>query len=180
MAKNQVAIAKDNLHITRSDLFPVVSLMARYNISNVQAQAGFVSLNQTSGMIYGLSARWNIFNGLATRRNIQNAKTEVNIAQISADAVNFNLNAQLNAAFEDYTVALESLSLEKKNLGIAVQNLDIATERYKIGRTGVLEYRQAQVGYTEAHNRLIQAVYNAKIAEITLLRLSGQMENIKE
>jgi outer membrane protein TolC len=173
-------IAADNLHISQSNLFPTLGLMARYNLSNVNAEAGFVTLNQTRGMIYGVSARWNIFNGFNYTRLVQDAKMQQDIARLNTNAVSLDITTQLNKAYEDYSVALTSVSLENRNFDAARQNLDIALDRYKIGKTSVLEYRQAQVNYTDAHNRLLTAIYTAKVAEIQLYRLTGQMQNIKE
>ena len=54
-------------------------------------------------------------------------------------------------------------------------NLFIARERYRLGKTTFLEMRTAEQSLAEATNRLIQARYNTKVAEIEVMRLRGDL-----
>jgi outer membrane protein TolC len=67
------------------------------------------------------------------------------------------------------------LSLEKQNLATAQENLQIALERYKLGNLSGLELREVQQSLLEAEERLISVQYQTKIAEISLLQISGRV-----
>jgi outer membrane protein len=45
-----------------------------YNYAKSEAEAGFLLSRQSSGITYGVSASWNIFDGLNLNRQIQNAR----------------------------------------------------------------------------------------------------------
>lgn len=53
------------------------------------------------------------------------------------------------------------------------ENNDIAKERYDIGRSNPVEYRESQVNLIGAESRRQNAQFAAKIAEIELKYLAG-------
>jgi len=63
--------------------------------------------------------------------------------------------------------------VESENLSVAGENLDAAMERYRVGAISAVQLRDAQRSYLSASNRVVEAAFNAKVAEITLLQLSG-------
>ena len=58
---------------------------------------------------------------------------------------------------------------------IAKENLDITLVKYKIGTITTLEFRTAQLNYTNAQLRFAQAQYQAKMSEISLKALAGNL-----
>jgi len=69
---------------------------------------------------------------------------------------------------------------EKENLKTAAENLEIALERYKLGNLSGLELREVQLSLLDAEERLLSVQYQAKLAEISLLQISGRMEEYLE
>jgi outer membrane protein TolC len=67
------------------------------------------------------------------------------------------------------------INLEEENLTYAQKSLDIALERFELGTINFIELREAQRTFISAQSRLITARYQAKSAEVELLRLSGQL-----
>ena len=67
--------------------------------------------------------------------------------------------------------------LEAKNEEIAKQNMDITFEKFRIGTitTTTLEFRTAQINYINAKVRNSNAQYQAKISEIALKELAGNL-----
>jgi len=57
----------------------------------------------------------------------------------------------------------------------AEENLEIALERYKLGNLSGLELREVQQSLLEAEERLLSIQYLTKIAEISLLQISGSI-----
>jgi outer membrane protein TolC len=67
------------------------------------------------------------------------------------------------------------LKLEEQNLSVARENLEIALARYKLGSLAGLELREVQKSLLDAEERLISVQYQTKIAEISLLQISGRI-----
>ena len=86
------------------------------------------------------------------------------------------LDVQINNAFRDYELQKKNLALEEDNILLAKENVFIALERFKQGVSTYLELREAQISLADGYNRLIAARFNAKLAEIELMRLKGVTE----
>lgn len=159
----------------RAERFPEINLNTGYRYNDSESQVSFASYNIYSGYYYGISASIPILNGMNITRRIQNAKIQQESSKIVYDQTKTDLTASLNSYYLSYQNALELLKLETENLEIAKESEDIAYDRYTLGNANFLELREAQRNAVEAESRLIDASYKAKIAEIELLRISGQL-----
>lgn len=79
----------------------------------------------------------------------------------------------LTEVFQNYTNNLRLLNLEKENLVTAQENHFIACERYMLGDLPGIEMREAQKSLLDAEERILVALYNTKICEISLMQISG-------
>jgi outer membrane protein TolC len=70
---------------------------------------------------------------------------------------------------------LELLQLEKENQIVAKRNIDISVEKFKLGGISSLQLREAQRAYIESNGRYINALYQYKLAETSLLELSASI-----
>ena len=173
--KKNKEIAQINLASVRAKMFPLVNFFAGYSFARLQSQAGFIASNQNLGFNYGFSVSFNIFNGLNSLREYENARIEIINSDIKFDQVRNEVKAQILKNYESFKTSLRLIELEKENLEIARENVEIALERYRLGVLTPLELREAQKTYIDAESRLISALYQAKLTEIELLKLSGQL-----
>jgi outer membrane protein TolC len=70
---------------------------------------------------------------------------------------------------------LELINLEQNNEAIAKQNLAITIDKLKIGTITTIEFRAAQLNYVNARVRNSNAQYQAKLSEIALKELAGNI-----
>lgn len=159
----------------RAERFPEINLNAGYKYRDTKTELGFATTDLRSGYYYGLSGRLNILNGFNINRRIQNSKIEQETNQLLYNQLQANLLASLNNYYLAYQNSLKLFQLETQNLAIAKESEEIAYDRYKLGNANFLELREAQRNAVEAESRLLDASYNIKVAEIGLLRLSGQI-----
>lgn len=174
-AQNSQNVAYLEMKRLRTQYLPVISLNGGYSYNSLEAQAGFVLFRESSGTYYGATASWNIFDGFNRRRNIQNARIGIETSQLEVESTRQSLLAELERNFASYKNSIQLLELEQANLDVAKENTQIALQRYRLGNTNNLELREVQQDAVEAESRLINAIYDIKIAEIELLRLSGQI-----
>jgi outer membrane protein TolC len=85
------------------------------------------------------------------------------------------INSNIANSYRDYDLFKRTLAMEEENIKLVRENIFIARERYRLGISTFLEMREAQQSLADAMNRLIQARFNTKIAEIELLRLRGDL-----
>ena len=86
-----------------------------------------------------------------------------------------HLNSQLTSAYQTYLTNLELINLENKNEAIAKQNLNITLDKFRIGTITTLEFRTAQLNYINAKVRYSNAQFQAKLSEIALKELAGNL-----
>lgn len=182
----QLLLARKNLDIAgllleerRAERFPTVSFNSAYNFSRTNNNTvinPFQPLfNQNHGFNYGFTAVIPIFNGFATRRNIQAAQLDIDYQRLVYERDLANITTSVSVAYRDYSLHLQTLALEEENIKLVRENLFIARERYRLGVTTFLEMRIAEQSLADAQTRLIQARYNTKVAEIELRRLNGTL-----
>jgi len=168
-------IAELQLKQVKADRYPVVNLTSGYNFAESQSSLGFTSQASSKGFNYGFNATLNVFDGFNQHRNEKVAKIEIENSQIAIEQQNMILNTQLSTAFQTYLTNLELIDLEEDNEAIARQNLQITLDKFKIGTITTLDFRTAQLNYVNAKVRYSNAQYLAKLSEIALKELAGNM-----
>jgi outer membrane protein len=163
------------LRETQAQRLPQVNLNAAYNNNTFTSEAGFLLLNQRRGFNYGMTASLNLFSGFTLNRRIQNAKVQKQNAEYALKDLEIQMISDIERAYNTYHTNLILLDIENSNYKTAIESADIALERFKLGISDYLQFRDAQLNLLTAENRLLTAIYNIKEMEIELMRLSGRI-----
>ncbi len=143
-----------------------------YNFNHYDESAILKRDNQTiSG---GLTLGINVFDG-NRRRERRNAQLAIENLKLQRDQVEIDLHANLTTFWQAYNNNLQLLALQQQNLEIAEDNLEIAMERYKLGEISGFDMRQVQKSLLDAEERVLQVQYDAKLCEISLMQISGNI-----
>lgn len=168
-------VAELQLKQVKANRYPTVKVNTGYNFSEAKSELGFTTQSSARGLNYGLSATLNLFDGNSQNRNEKIAKLAVENAQLAADQQQQTIETQLNLAFQNYQTQLQLSALEEKNVQIAQQNLNITLDKFRIGTITTFEFRTAQLNFVEAKTRYSNTLYQAKLAEISLRELAGNL-----
>lgn len=168
-------IAELNFKQVRSQRYPQIGISTGYVFNESESSLGFARSNSAQGFNYGISASINIFNGFLQKRNENIARLNIANNDLLLQQQTLSVNSQLMAAYQTYLTNLQLVELEGRNEAIAKQNLDITLAKYKIGTIDTLEFRTAQLNYVNAMARNSIAKYNAKVSEIALKELAGNI-----
>ena len=168
-------IAEINLKEVKANRYPDININSGYNFSKSTSELGFARTSTGRGLNYGLSASINIFNGYLQKRNEKNASLQIENSKLQYGKITQNISSQLASLYQTYRTNLELVRLEQENLGVAKQNMDITLEKFRIGSVASLEFREAQRNYIDANARFTSSQFDAKLAEIALLQLSGKL-----
>lgn len=168
-------IAELQLKQVKADRYPVIAVNSAYNFTESESSLGFVAQSSGKGLNYGFTATLNLFDGFNQRRNEKVAKLLIDNANIAIEQQNQILHATLMTSFQTYLTNLELRKLEDKNESIAKQNLDITLEKFRIGTIPTIEFRTAQLNYINAKVRNSNAQFQAKLSEIALKELAGNL-----
>lgn len=168
-------ISELQLKQIKANRYPTVRLNSGYAFINTESSLGFTSQTAARGLSYGFTATLNLFDGFNQSRNEKIAKIQIENSQLLIEQQKLNLNSQLTTSYQTYLTNLELIDLEEKNEGIAKQNLEITLEKFRIGTITTLEFRTAQLNYVNAKVRFSNAQYLAKLSEIALKELAGNI-----
>lgn len=168
-------VAELELKQIKAARYPIVRVNTAYNFSESQSSLGFVAQSQSRGLNYGFSASLNIFDGFSQNRNEKIAKIQIENSKITIEQQNLALNSHLATSYQTYLTNLELIALEEKNELIAKQNLNITLDKFRIGTITTLEFRTAQLNYVNATVRYSNAQFQAKLSEIALRELAGNL-----
>lgn len=169
-------VAELNLKQVRSARYPQLRVTTGYIFTETESSLGFARESSGRGLNYGISASINIFNGFLQNRSEKIARLQVDNSDILIKQQTQSINSQLISAYQTYLTNLELVELEGRNEEIARENLDITMEKFRIGTITTLEVRTAQLNYVNARARNSSAKFQAKISEVTLKELAGNLQ----
>jgi outer membrane protein len=177
MSHTDQRISALDLREIQAQRYPRLNAGLGYNFVQSESEAGFMTKNRTSGVNYGVSVGWNVFNGFNLNRQIANARIMAENSEMELMDFRSSLEADLTATYLSMESKIQLVDFEEDNLEVASLNLDIAMERFRLGELSGLELREAQKNYLAAESRLITARYQAKIVEVGLREISGVLIN---
>lgn len=160
---------------TQALRLPELRFDGSYINNTFRSDAGFLLENRRSGFGAGATISLNLFTGFTVNRRIQNAKVQRINAELAVKELEIQMNADLQRAFNIYQNNIILLDIEYDNYQVAIENADIALERFRLGISDYLQFRDAQLNLLTAEDRLITALFNIKEMEIELMRLSGRI-----
>lgn len=175
VTQRQENVAYLQIQELQAQRLPTLTLNGNYVQSVNNSDAGFIIQNKRDGINLGATLSLNLFSGFTLNRRIQNAKIQRMNQQHVLDQYEVQLNSDIYRVYNIYENSKRRLEIEKNNYEVVAENTDIAFERFKMGLTSFLEFRDAQVNRLAAEIRLIEAVFSIKDTEIELMRLSGKI-----
>ena len=168
-------ISEINLREVKANRYPNINMSTGYNFNRSYSELGFARNSTGRGLNYGLTASVNIFNGYLQKRAEKNASLQIENNQLQYERLNQSITSQLSSLFQTYQTNLQLVKLERQNLEVARQNINITLEKFRLGSVAPLEFREAQRNYIDANARYTNAQFEAKLAEVGLMQLSGRL-----
>lgn len=155
--------------------YPRLNLVAAYNFTRASNQASLILLNQNYGPNFGFTLSWNLFDGGRVHQQVKNANLNIMSQKLVVDDTKRKIELELLTAWRKFDTAKKVLAIEEENYTLAKENVDISLERFKLGNMTSIEFSTIQQSLQESQNRLVNARYEAKVAETNLKRINGDL-----
>jgi outer membrane protein len=175
-ARAGIQLSEAEIRLARAGYFPTIDLVSGYVYNRSEAPASVTTFSESRGFNYGLEASMNVFNGFQVNRNIKNAKIERENRKLSYDETHLQVMAELHILYNTYLNNLMMVDFEKQNVEVSRANLNLALERYELGVLSGLGFREFQLSYINSVDRSLDAMYQSKVLELSLLVASGLMD----
>jgi outer membrane protein len=166
-------VAELERKIAASGNYPDLSLNGSYSYSRNQSDAGILNLNESDGLSAGFSFSYPIFQGFQQDIRQKHARIRVESRKEELAEVEKQVRRDLLNAWENYRMRLKMLRMEERGVRTARKNFQHSRESYRVGRIDATRLREAQVNLIEARIRKLNSKFQAKTAEMELLKLAG-------
>lgn len=175
ISKQSELIAQQRVKEYRSNNLPFIQLNGAYTFIRSQSQAGIVFLNRQSGLNGGVTASWLLFNGMRNQKLQKEASLLALNQRYITQQTEQLVDATVLVNFKSFQMNKQIVALESQNLSDSKEVQVVSLERYKIGKSNLLETIETQKNLEDAQVRYINALYNIKMAETELLRTNGAL-----
>ncbi len=181
--EKNIAISEFNIKINKSNYLPSLGFSSSYgwnkNDNENLANSFQPKATSSNGFNAGLSLSWNLFDGGSTKTRVANAKIALNNQQIVLEQQKVTIQNNLKNTWENYNNQLFIIGAQEKNVSTSKNNFERTEERYKLGQVTSIEFRQAQINLINSKTALNNAKFDAKLIQLQLLQLSGDILNVK-
>jgi outer membrane protein TolC len=161
--------------VAQASFWPTLQVEAGYGYSLSDQDASFVISNRNLGFSAGVNLAIPLFTGGTRRVAAQQAEMGYQSSLLQTEDTRRQLEAEWLNAWSSYEHALRILALQATSVATAKANLERSRERFESGLLDGTAYREAQVQWVQARNAQSNARFQAKLAEIEVLRLAGKL-----
>ena len=126
----------------------------------------------------GLSLRVPVFDGFDKRSRIRKAKIDVENARLSYTNALKNMETQYLNAINELQNSERNYRKQRDNCRLAENVCKVTNDRYREGISSMTEVLQDEMRVSEAQNNYLTAHYNYQIANLTLLKLTKQLDKL--
>lgn len=124
----------------------------------------------------GLSLRVPIFDSFNRKYKLRKAGVDIENIRLNTENTRKALTTQYLNATNDLMNNQRNYQKQKANFLLAEEVCTVTTDRYREGIASMTEVLQDEMRVTEAQNNYVNASFNYRLANLTLLRLTGKLE----
>lgn len=179
--EKNIAINEFTLKANKSGYLPTIGLTGTYgwNESTNNSPLAFVLQNTSTNLSAGINLTWNLFDGGSTITRVKNAQINLENQKLQKEQLKLEITRNFENAWDDYQNKLQIFNVQEDNIKTAKNNFDRTKEKFKLGQVTSIEFRQAQLNLLAAELSKSQAKYDAKLAEVLVLQISGELLNVQ-
>ena len=127
---------------------------------------------------FGLSLRVPIFDGFDKRHKTKKAKLAVNNARVKLEDSRAALDNQYRNAVMERDNALRTYHQQKESYRLAEKVYQVTSDQYLEGVTTMTAVMQDQISINQARSAYVNAHLNYQLANLTIIKLTGQIEKL--
>ena len=178
--EKNIAINEFTIKANKSGYLPTIGLTGSYgwNENNNNA-ASFVAVSSNTGASAGVNLAWNLFDGGGTITRVKNARINLENQKLQKELLKIDIERNFDNAWDDYQNKLLIYRVQEDNIKTAKNNFERTQEKFKLGQVTSIEFRQAQLNLLTAELSKNQAKYDAKLSEVSVLQISGELLNVE-
>jgi len=156
--------------------WPRVSVTGALSRNGSTPDPYFTDPTKQNVLSAGLSLRWDLFSGFATRAQVAQALAAARSAQINLDQAERELTADVQRTLVTLSAQIEAAQIAAGNVETARAGLALAEERFRTGSGSTLAVRDAQLKVVQVELVALESRIDVEIARAALARAVGAGE----
>lgn len=162
--KLQIKAAEHTVKAIRSDNLPKVEVVAGYGTRT----SYYNYEREVKGWTVGVSGRWSLFDGHATRGRLQTYRTEQQVAQVRVENLDMQVRTEVVELFARLDQAKAALAAQTDAKALAEKSLVHARRAYELGQANLEQVLETENVLLRSQNAWAETVVtlNATIAQL--------------
>jgi outer membrane protein len=160
--RQNILIETEQIKVALAGYKPRLDVSAGYEARNSILSKDLSDM--VNGWFFGVTGRWDVFDGLATFGRTQQAKSRLETARLNYVDSLQQVELEVQKTFARMRQAQETIESQQKNVEQALEALRLATERLDAGAGTQLDVLDARVALTRARITELQARADYQIA----------------
>lgn len=133
-----------------------------------------------NGFNFGLSLKIPIFDGFSKNLKLKKAGVDYTKIQLQLENTQKQLHTNYMNAVNDWMNNKRSYVKQKDNYALAEEVYKVTSDKYKEGVVSMTELLQDEIRMSDALNNYLSAHYNYKLSELSLLKLTNQLDYLSK
>ena len=158
----------------RSGYLPDLALVGGYEFRKNNFSNRFA--DSVDGWVVGLQSNWAIFDGMATRGRVAQARSQLRQAQLLTEESTLAVEVDVRRSLSALQEAAELADAAVKVVAQAEEALRLADARYAAGTITQLDVLETRVALTESRLNQLTANYSYNVAAAAMRRAIGQSD----
>lgn len=167
--QNYQEINNKFLNSSRSANIPTIALAMNYGFQGEE----YSFTAEDDFILASVVLRWDLFQGMKNRANIQQAKIAHHQLELKQEEVQKQLDLQIINARYDLIAALKAVEAAKAQVQALKKAFKVVEQRYRNGQALLIEYTDARTAMTSGRQNLIISIFDTKIKEAELERATA-------
>lgn len=159
--------AQESLKLAAKGLSPSLSAYAAYNFEGREFPL-------EEGWNFGITMDIPLFDGHLVQYRVKEAQANLEQVNSATESMKNDISLEIEQGYLSLVEYGESVEVSKLTVKQAQENLDLALGRYEAGVGSPIEVTDATVALNDAKKNYIQALYDYRMAEITLKSAMGE------
>lgn len=167
--EKEVEKAAEMIRAAEADFFPWVGFATQFE-GNTRK---FTSSAENFGVF--VTARWNLFNGFATREKVEEARAHMRQAKLLRDDLAQAIALDVEHAYLGLTASRRQVAVASENVTQAEASLRIVKDRYSVGLARNIDVLDGETALKRAEQDLLQARVSTQIFRSRLNLATGEL-----
>lgn len=160
-----ILIETEQIQIALAGYKPRLDANAGYELRNSNLSDDLA--DTVNGWFFGVTGRWDIFDGFATLGRTKQARARLESAKVNYDDSVRQVELEVQQAYANLQQARQTIDSQRKTVEQALEAVRLVGERLSVGAGTQLEVLDARLALTRARTTELQARadYNTALAE---------------